>query len=191
MFLKYLFLIKHSSLKDIQFPHDLWQACFPLQGPSGLAFASTSTPKEYSTRWRCRTHSLLTLNDESAGRIAWLRRQSQNCSKGTFSFPVIMVAKGHDSSKQMRQPHTKVTFTKVSCRKGQSWWLKSREYFNFPLVDVTHSSGLIGRFSHFINAVLSPGSIKTKVQLIKHILASGCHEQGVDRWYHQQEWLTA
>ncbi len=88
------------------------------------------------------------------------------------------------------RPHTKVTFTKVSGRKGKNWRLECRGDFNFPLVDVTHSSGLTGRVSHFINVVQSPGPIK-KVQLIKHILASGCHEQTADRWYHQQEWVTA
>lgn len=56
----------------------------------------------------------------------------------------------------------------------------SRGDFNFPLVDVTHSSGLISRVSHFINVVQSPGPIK-KVHLIKHKLASGCDEQTVDR----------
>lgn len=86
----------NSSVKQLQFPKDLWQGLFPQQGPWGLALISASTPKTHSTRWQCRTHSPLTLNDESAGRLAWLRRQSYNhiiiCFKGTFSFPVIIVA---------------------------------------------------------------------------------------------------
>lgn len=82
------------------------------------------------------------------------------------------------------RPYTKATFTKVSCHKGKSWWLKN---WGGILISL---SGLIRRVSHFINVVQPPGRYKIKVQLIKNKSATVCYEQTADRWYHQR-WVTA